>query len=260
MKQFTHWMLESVGRFLPDDIEFKLHGISEKIFAAIPEVVKTQQPQEVGQLMSKRMNSASGKTQRFVRKFVVVYEPDTRSLAWDQEFSSAVFFNAAHYKHVKSADDVYNTLVHELIHSTDPNNDSLQGSEKGQKLDNDGDFNRYYGLRHEFDAFSGMITNWIVRRMSSVGEAKKFLDGLAKGVNEGLPRDLKVRVDRLLKLEPKLRNKFLRRVYQAVQEKMAGRQPRTSVPVNRGVHQQPGYTGEETPQAQQPAYVPKMTQ
>lgn len=259
MKQFNRWMLESVGRFLPDDLESKLRDMSVKIADVIPQVFQTKEPVSLGQLMSKRMNSETGKVQRFLRNFEVVYDDQTVSAAWDTERGNKVAVNA--YKmNGKSAETIYNTLVHELIHSTDPRSGNLTGSDKDMKLDTDADYKRYYGLRHEFDAFTGMITNWIVRKMGSAEEAKAFLQNLARGQNVGLPADLSRRVDKLMKLDPKLRNKFLRRVYEAVKLKMSGGKPRTSVPLNRGVHQQPGYTGDDVPQQQQPAYVPKMTQ
>jgi hypothetical protein len=259
MKQFTRWLLESVGRFLTDDLDAKLQDMAQKIADAVPQVYQTREPVSLGQLMSKRMNSETGKTQRFLRTFEVVYDDQRIGAAWDDERSNKVVANAFKLKG-RSADAIYSILVHELIHSTDPRAGELTGSSADMKLDNDADYKNYYSLRHEFDAFSGMITNWIVRKMKTAEEAKAFLQNAARGRSEGLPPDLAPRFDRFMKLDPKLRNKFLRRVYEAVKLKMSGQKPRTSVPLNRGVHQQPGYTGEDVPQTQQPAYVPKTTQ
>jgi len=248
MKKFGLWLLEGVGRFLSDDIEQKLHGIA----AQIKNAPQNQQPTQISQLMSSRTNAQTGRKQRFIRKFVLINEPNKKALVWDSEPESTVYVNTAHLADLPE-DHIYNALVHELIHSTDPKNGELQGVGANPRLDNDEDWRNYMGSRHEFDAFLGMITNWIVRKTQNPQEAQTILRNLSRGQTEALPSNLQKIATRMLKLPPEQKQKFLSRVYQAVQARLSGTNPRHNVPANRNVHQQPGYTGtDENPQQYTP--------
>lgn len=261
MRTFTGWLLESVGRFLPDEIEQKIQELMPAIMAAVPRVLQSGQPETVGQFMGRRSNATDGAVKRFLRKFVVVNEPAKKGLAWDNDHLNSVSVNAPLVAD-KGQEEVYHTIVHELIHSTDPMSGNYSKPLKFQDEDdnnfgvnNDQDRIDYMSMRHEFDAFLAMITNWAVRH-ATPEQAQQMVRGLAAGDYSAMPPPLQKRAKFMLKLSQPLKHKFLSRVYQAVQHRVGGAPVRSAVPLTRADHA----TGSQPTQYAGPAYVPKTTQ
>lgn len=220
MGKFRQW-IEGVGRYLPDELEQQIRAISAKAYAAFDQVGQTQQPETVGRLMGKRTDS-DGKVRRFMRTVVVVWEPNKPGRGWDDYNNLTVYLNAAKMAG-QGEEAVYNVMIHELIHTTDPQAGDLSSPERDYSKDDERI--AYMSSRHEFDAHLGMITNWLMRSPNAAGKEDGILSSLAAGRWEGLPPDLQKVGSYMMRLAPPLKKKFMSRIYQTVAMKRRGERP-----------------------------------
>lgn len=221
MGKFSVWM-ESVGRYLPDELEQQIRAIARQAVAVVQQVAQSKEEVSLGRLSGKRMD-AEGKTRRILRTVKVVYQPDKPGRAWDSPDSLTVAINAGKASMLQADEEmIYNLLIHELIHTTDPQAGNLASPERDYSIDSER--LAYMSSRHEFDAYLGMINNWVLRT-ARPEQFNLVLSNLAAGRIEGLPPDLAKIGEWMMRMSPPLKKKFMSRVYQAIQMRGRGESP-----------------------------------
>lgn len=224
MGKFRTWV-ESVGRYLPDELEQQIRAIAKQAVAIIPQVAHSKEEVALGKISGKRQD-AGGKVRRILRTVKVVFQPDKPGRAWDSPDSMLVAINAGKASMLQADEEmIYNLLIHELIHTTDPEAGDLATPERDYSVDSER--LAYMSSRHEFDAYLGMINNWVLRSPTQPDQLNAVLSNLAAGKIAGLPPDLTKVGEWMMRMAPPLKKKFMSRVYQAIQMKNRGEAPAT---------------------------------